>query len=76
MEKLLCDMLENQTAKVVKVLEQNDQVLCRLQEYGLVDGEIVRVIKIAPQSKVYLISIRGFALCLDKETCKKVVVSE
>lgn len=69
-------MLENQTATVSKVLEQNSQVLCRLQEYGLVSGESVRVIKIAPKSQVYLISIRGFALCVDKETCKKVVVCD
>ena len=69
-------MCENQTATIIKLLETQGAVRARLEEYGLVAGERVRIIKIAPKSEVYLLSVRGFALCLDKQTCKKVVVSE
>jgi len=76
MDKLLSDIKENQTATISKLIETNNAVLSRLKEYGLVAGEKVRVIKIAPKSEVYLISVRGFALCIDKETTKKVIVCE
>jgi len=74
MEKLLSEINENQTVTIIKLLETNSAVFARLQEYGLVEGEKVRIIKIAPKSEVYLISVRGFALCIDKETCNKVIV--
>lgn len=75
MEKLLSSVEENCFATIVKVTE-TDEFLKRLEEYGLVKGEKIKVIKKAPKSQVFLISIRGFALCIDKETCGKVVVSD
>ena len=76
MERLLSDIKENTPVKVVRILESNDAIFNRLEEYGLVSGEEIKIIKIAPRSEVYLISVRGFALCVDKSTCKKVVVCE
>lgn len=51
--------------RLVKIREGSDQIV-RLQEMGLVEGTVFRVVKVAPLGDPVEIEIRGYRLCLRK----------
>ncbi|MHB8635059.1 MAG: FeoA family protein [Fimbriimonadaceae bacterium] len=60
---------KGQCARVVGCAECSDE-LVRLQEMGLTEGAVFRVIKVAPFGDPVEIDLRGYRLCLRKrENC-------
>lgn len=53
-----------------------EPLLTRLQEMGLTKGATVTVIKLAPLGNPIEIKVRGYSLCIRKETAKCFVVTK
>lgn len=76
MKKLLLELPENKSAKIVELKVTDTKLACRFYELGLIVGQTIKVLKIAGKKSAMLICVRGFTLALDKQTCSLVVVDD
>ena len=72
--KCLADLSPGESAWITNHHPQSESGL-RLLEMGLVDGERVRLTKIAPLGDPIEIEIMNYRLCLRKESAKNIQVS-
>ncbi|GIW82984.1 MAG: hypothetical protein KatS3mg105_4791 [Gemmatales bacterium] len=59
----------------VDAIQGDDAIVSRLFEMGLLEGEIVEVIGIAPLGDPIQIRLRDYRLCLRKQEASRVLVS-
>lgn len=69
----LADLKEGQTATVLDVVG-DDAVAQRLMEMGLTDGELVRMIGLAPMGDPIEFSVRGYRLTLRRTEASRVLI--
>jgi ferrous iron transport protein A len=69
----LADLREGQTATVLDVVG-DDPVAQRLMEMGLTDGEVVKMIGLAPMGDPIEFSVRGYRLTLRRAEAARVTI--
>ena len=69
----LADLKEGQSATVLEVVG-DDAVSQRLMEMGLTDGELVRMIGLAPMGDPIEFSVRGYRLTLRRNEAARVII--
>lgn len=73
-EKLLCNLSLGQSGVIAKINQLNFGELLHWAHLGLVQGQPVKVLCLAPGGKAMLIDVRGCAFAIDCDICKKIVV--
>lgn len=71
----LADLKEGQSATVLEVVG-DDAVAQRLMEMGLTDGELVRMIGLAPLGDPIEFSVRGYRLTLRRTEAARVTIAD
>lgn len=57
------------------VLENNPALRSRLMQYGLHDGDVARVIRVAPLGGPLLIEVNGREIAISREIAEKILVA-
>lgn len=70
---LLNRLLPGQTA-TISGFETEDESVCRLCEMGLVSGQSVKILKVAPFGDPIEVEIMNYRLCLRKSDAAKIQV--
>ena len=70
----LADLKEGQSGTVLDVVG-DDAVAQRLMEMGLTDGEVVRMIGLAPMGDPIEFSVRGYRLTLRRAEATRVTIA-
>ena len=71
----LADLKEGQSGIVLDVVG-DDAVAQRLMEMGLTDGELVRMIGVAPMGDPIEFSVRGYRLTLRRAEAARVTIAD
>lgn len=71
----LADLKEGQSGTVLDVVG-DDAVAQRLMEMGLTDGELVRMIGLAPMGDPIEFSVRGYRLTLRRAEAARVTIAD
>lgn len=69
----LAQVAVGQTVRVVEVLG-DDHLAARIMEMGLIDGQMVRVLGVAPLGDPIDLEVQGFRLSLRKSEAARVTV--
>ena len=70
----LSDLKVGQTAKVLKLNEENKAIRRHLLDMGVTRGVEITIKKIAPMGDPIDIALRDYELCIRKEDLKKIEV--
>ena len=70
----LSELKVGQSAKVLKLNEQNRAIRRHLLDMGITKGVQITVKKVAPMGEPIDIQLRDYELCLSKEDLKKIEV--
>jgi ferrous iron transport protein A len=70
----VADMGAGDTATVVEVLG-DDPLAMRIMEMGVMDGEIVKVVGLAPMGDPMELEVRGYRLSLRKAEARRVTIN-
>ena len=70
----LSELKVGQTAKVIKLNEENKAIRRHLLDMGLTRGVEITIKKIAPMGDPIDIQLRDYELCIRKEDLKKIEV--
>ena len=62
-----------QSARIVEI-QGDDAIAIRLMEMGLTDGEVIRVLAIAPMGDPVEYEIRGYRLSLRRTEARRVLI--
>ena len=70
----LSDLKVGQTARVLKLIEENKAIRRHLLDMGVTRGVEITIKKIAPMGDPIDIALRDYELCIRKEDLRKIEV--
>lgn len=73
-EKTLFNLSAGQCGRVVNISSVSTNILLHYAHLGLVVGQDVKVICLAPHGRALLVDVRGCAFAVEADICKKIVV--
>jgi len=73
-QSFLSQLKINQRAKIISILNLDENLKLRLLELGLVKDTIIKIKKISPLKDPIDIEIRGYELCLRLNEAKNILV--
>lgn len=74
MGKITLEKLKENQIGIVISVEGSGEINHRLLDMGIVPGAKIKISKAAPFGDPLQIEIRGYSMCIRKETARKIIV--